>query len=504
MFETLETRRLLAATAVLTDGLLTVTGTEGRDVIEVYQIRREAIFRGSDVGTFTTLGDLLVRVDVNGETLGDFDFSRVDRLSINALADSDVVALDKLAPEARQFNEGDTQITVLGGLKQPATLEGAAGNDTLYGGGGDDVLIGGSGKDVLIGGKGNDLVSGGAGRDKLYGNAGSDTLEGGSGNDGLWGEGDPDVTVADPLATRDNVPGDGGQIPGANDVFRGGAGLDTIDYSSRTLAVSVSLDGVANDGYQRYQDFGVPGEVESDDVGSDIEVVIGGSAGDVLVGGAGDETLVGNGGNDTFYGLEGNDLLIGGAGDDRFVATRFSGLGQPGGGAVGAIPGPDGADVFVGGEGVDTVDYGGRTGGVTVSLDGRANDGEAGEGDQVSADIENVFGGSGDDFITGSDADNQLVGGAGSDTLDGGAGDDELIGDPGLLDVTSNDVLIGGSGNDNLIAGEGRNLLFGGSGNDVFNARGYGTDLIFGGDGQDTAIVDKGRDMVSDVEDLTF
>ena len=30
MFETLETRRLLAATAVLTDGLLTVTGTEGR------------------------------------------------------------------------------------------------------------------------------------------------------------------------------------------------------------------------------------------------------------------------------------------------------------------------------------------------------------------------------------------------------------------------------------------------------------------------------------------
>ena len=492
MFETLETRRLLAATAVLTDGLLTVTGTEGRDVIEMYQSRVRS-------NTDLTAGDpTVVRVDVNGESVGTFTFERVESISVNGLGGDDTIALGLVTPRPESFVERGFTYTPLGGLKQPATLEGAAGNDTLYGGGGDDVLIGGAGKDVLIGGKGNDLVSGGAGRDKLYGNAGSDTLEGGSGNDGLWGEGDPDPATT----PADGTPGR--QIPGANDVFRGGAGLDTIDYSSRTLAVSVSLDGVANDGYNRYQDFGIPGEVEYDDVGSDIEVIIGGSAGDDLVGGAGDETLVGNGGNDTIYGLEGNDLLIGGAGDDRFVATRFSGLGQPGGGAVGAIPGPDGADVFVGGDGVDTVDYGGRTGGVTVSLDGRANDGEAGEGDQVSADIENVFGGSGDDFITGSDADNQLVGGAGSDTLDGGAGNDELIGDPGLLDVTSNDVLIGGPGNDNLTAGEGRNLLFGGSGNDVFNARGYGTDLIFGGDGQDQAFADKGRDMVSDVEDLTF
>ena len=333
MFETLETRRLLAATAVLTDGLLTVTGTEGRDVIEVYEVRREAIFRGSDVGTFTTLGDLLVRVGVNGKTLGDFDFNRVDRLSINALGGNDTVALDKLAPGPRQFDEGDAQITVLGGLKQPATLEGAAGNDTLYGGGGDDVLIGGAGNDVLIGGKGNDLVSGGAGRDKLYGNDGSDTLEGGSGNDGLSG--------------------------GVGfDQLSGGTGRDTADYSDRTDDLVISLgqffpisqnapEGtppfvVTTDpggALRRVFTYPLPARQSfglEDQIAADVENAIGGSGNDTIYGNESDNALVGGAGDDQLWGGRGDDALYGGAGSDTLYAyDRTDGFPSP---TLGAHP----------------------------------------------------------------------------------------------------------------------------------------------------------------------
>ncbi len=56
--------------------------------------------------------------------------------------------------------------------------------------------------------------------------------------------------------------------------------------------------------------------------------------------------------------------------------------------------------------------------------------------------IENAFGGSGSDTITGNDANNVLGGGGGNDTLHGGNGDDVLGGDAGA------DVLDGGAGTD--------------------------------------------------------
>ena len=115
----------------------------------------------------------------------------------------------------------------------------------------------------------------------------------------------------------------------------------------------MTLDGVANDGG------------ESDNVGVDVEDIVGGSGNDSLVGNDGPNQLFANGGNDT---------LVGGAYDDR-------------------LDGGVGTDSLVGGDGIDTPSYTGRTENLTIVLDGIFNDGAAGENDKIDATTENVDGG---------------------------------------------------------------------------------------------------------------
>ncbi|MDP9318990.1 MAG: calcium-binding protein, partial [Actinomycetota bacterium] len=84
----------------------------------------------------------------------------------------------------------------------------------------------------------------------------------------------------------------------------------------------------------------------------------------------------------------------------------------------------DGADTIQGGEGadwisswtgVDTVTYDDHNVPVNVTLDGTANDGAAGEGDNVLPGAETIIGGSAGDTITGTSAPETLSGGGGSD-----------------------------------------------------------------------------------------
>jgi Ca2+-binding RTX toxin-like protein len=121
--------------------------------------------------------------------------------------------------------------------------------------------------------------------------------------------------------------------------------------------------------------------------------------------------MAGFGGDDILTGSEDLDFLYGGDGNGN--DTLNSGLG------------PDTVD---GGNGVDG---GARTVGVNVSLDGVANDGQAGEGDNVNATVEHVTGGGGPDTLTGSAAANYFYGGDGNDTLTGGDGNDNLQGGHG-------------------------------------------------------------------------
>ena len=78
---------------------------------------------------------------------------------------------------------------------------------------------------------------------------------------------------------------------------------------------------------------------------------------------------------------------------------------------------------------------------VTIGAAG-ADDGEAGEGDDVQGDVEVVRGSSASDDLSGNDGANRLNGRGGADLLDGAGGDDELIGQAG------GDTFIGGTGVD--------------------------------------------------------
>jgi Ca2+-binding RTX toxin-like protein len=210
---------------------------------------------------------------------------------------------------------------------------------------------------------------------RLMGGNGNDTITGGPGDDVLIGEGGADTLV-------------------------GKDGRDTADYSARAAPVSVSLNGSADDGEGG----------EKDNVASDVENLVGGSADDQLAGNDGDNALLGNAGNDILGGGGGNDQLDGSAGDDT-------------------LAGGTGSDSIVGGDGTDTASYAEAGAGVRVVLDGKPGDGAAGENDSV--DTESVTGSPADDTLIGNGGANALAGGGGNDRILGGNGVDALDGGPG-------------------------------------------------------------------------
>jgi len=120
-------------------------------------------------------------------------------------------------------------------------------------------------------------------------------------------------------------------------------------------------------------------------------------------------------------------------------------------------------DTITGNTGSDTVDYSDSTLAVSINLNDSGNasgapvtfsnpaDGTIGGGDATGDTlngIENLRGGSGNDFLFGNSSANRLYGGAGNDTLRGEGGNDILVGGPG------NDTLDGGLGFDRMVFNE--------------------------------------------------
>jgi RTX calcium-binding nonapeptide repeat (4 copies) len=104
-----------------------------------------------------------------------------------------------------------------------------------------------------------------------------------------------------------------------------------------------------------------------------------------------------------------------------------------------------------------------------------------------------VSGGSGDDTISLGNAalpPAQLFGGKGNDVLTGGTGADQLFGgndDDTLNGGDGNDILDGGAGDDRVVGGKGTDTAFLGAGNDTFVWNpGDGDDTVEGGAGFDT------------------
>jgi Ca2+-binding RTX toxin-like protein len=142
--------------------------------------------------------------------------------------------------------------------------------------------------------------------------------------------------------------------------------------------------------------------------------------------------LAGGPGNDKLQVTQGSGRLAGGAGNDRLI-------GGPGADMFESERGLDGADVMQGGSGFDTASYANRRQGVRADLDGDADDGAPGEGDQIDIHVEAIEGGAGGDRLDGDRRANTLIGKGGRDRLDGGRGEDRLEGGPGSDRILARD-----------------------------------------------------------------
>lgn len=337
-------------------------------------------------------------------------------------------------------------------LTSAVTVYGGMGNDKLTGGDGDDTLYGDEGDDVLVGGDGNDTIRGGAGKDTITGGLGDDELFGDDGDD-LFLEGD---------------------VASGADLIMGGAGNDTVSYALRTDAVFVKNDTEGDgadpevftgtesgNGVDEEDEAGDPGtdgvldgSDEKDLIGVDIETILGGAGNDMLI--AGDVGVDGTG-------KPVKMTLNGGAGDDTLI-------------------GGNGANFFIGGAGVDTVDYSHVTGGVGVYaiINGKAESGIRGAParDTISLDIENLVGSNNDDELIGSTGNNRFSGGTGDDIFRGIGGDN-------VYDMGK--------------APTGKKIVFGGKGLDTVDFSGWGVNLIATMDGQPFGI---GHVIDSAVENL--
>ena len=170
---------------------------------------------------------------------------------------------------------------------------GGNGNDVIYGGAGDDRLFGDAGDDILFGEEGDDYLSGGDGDDILYGGDGDDILHGDAGDDVVYG-GDGDDILHDGDG-EDIVTGGAGDdrivasLDGDADIFDGGEGHDTLDYSAATESLTIDLAG---------------GQATGAEIGQDtitgFEAVMGGGGDDHFIVGHLAVTLTGGDGDDLF------------------------------------------------------------------------------------------------------------------------------------------------------------------------------------------------------------
>ncbi len=341
-----------------------------------------------------------------------------------------------------------------GCLGRSPTIFGTPNNDTLQGTPGDDVIAGGDGDDVINGLGGNDRLCGGAGDDLIDSGEGLDRLD-------------------------------------------GGPGRDTVTFATATDGVFAHLgaDGPARSSFDEFE---------------------------------GIENLTGSPFNDRLAGGPARNVIDGGGGDDRLLW----------------YPSDTYNDQWIGGDGTDVADYSRAPGPVTASLEaGTATVAGASTGTDALASIEDISGSAftddltgdnfrnvissfireavagDDDVIFGGEGNDQLSGTAGAVRLEGGGGQDSLIAygyDAMELDGGEDDDFVGfankklhtfgvtttiegGAGNDLMYGTNNHDNMFGGPGNDTMIGE-YGNDVLDGGADSDAGNGNTGNDVCIDVE----
>lgn len=411
-------------------------GAEVDNTIQIAQTNRDVNYHGGpDMGNVVTIDQSIINnysSSAGGSVIGSFwTMHPYTDISANTTQVTYAVSL--------QAND------VLIGTDYGAYLRGGAGQDLLIGGMGRDVLIGDTQADTLTGGKGGDYfvfsneLSGWGATDtvtdfnKAEGDKivffkigttlttsnihivslGTDTQVTVDGLDSvvvLKNIASSQISVSDivlntkpysdnPVDWQKNYVGNQQDdlFTGTSkaEIFDGGGGNDTVDYSTSAYAVIVDL-----------QNHTASGGFAQGDVLTSVENVKG--SGNALV----RDSLYGDAGDNKLYGQAGADFLEGGGG----------------------------ADVIDGGAGWDTVRYYRSAAGVSINLETNINTGGDAEGDTLygiegvlgSVFSDSLKGGSGNDTLNGVGGNDVLYAGAGGDFLTGGAGADRFVLDPVL------------------------------------------------------------------------
>jgi len=265
-------------------------------------------------------------------------------------------------------------------------------SNSLVGNLDNNIIMGLGGSDYLFGLDGSDILYGDDGNDYLYGYNGADYIFGGNGND--------------LIAHYSDVP---------DKIVDGGSGIDTI-FGANVMDLSDA------DQYINIEDIVGTGDADTLTGSVDNNGIWGYIGADVLDGSTGNDSIWG--GNielpeETNNDQMSNDAIV----DDRFIYDRL---------ATGEYTCGDG--------GADILDASKETIGVHIDLSDSTK----------YNSMENVIGGSGDDYIYGGNETyhtmywdgvignqpafiqttqnwvHKLEGGSGSDTLDAGAGNDDF------------------------------------------------------------------------------
>lgn len=520
--EALEARRLLAATLDADLGILTITGGDEKNIIQI-QVA-DTLDATVAATSFAVLESNTTAASPplsfpSEQNILDFIASGTTPVTTNFSFDT--------VREIRIESGGGDDLIILGNkLGRPAFIDSGGGNDSISAGIGDDTITGNTGNDYVFGHDGDDAIGGGLGADEVLGGDGADAVDFKGRTAGL------NISI-------DNAAGDG--EGGENDNVRtdiegviAGSGNDTINASG--APGGVTIDGAA---------------------GSDT--IIGSAFNDVLIGGAGGDSIFGGDGNDFMPAEDSSaDSLDGGAGTDTALVDDGTGsddivaniensfddeidadptvvsggTATESGGTISVTgtsgtdqiivqrsldqasifvtevrdDGAGGADTFVtqfGATGITGVNLNGGDGGDILGVrDSGANLAATltgGGGSDIlfgGANDDNLDGGAGDDFLFGRGGDDTLDGGTGADWMSGGAGDDSAD-----YSDRSGDVLAGiGQIPDDGERGEGDNVqsdietVIGGSGNDRFNTQFTANVTFFGNEGHDSMVGGPGAD----------
>ena len=350
-YSVLEDRRLLAVSASLSGGTLSIFGDGSANTVNI-DASANTLFLSGDLNEQFTLSQVQA-VEFFGGAGDDF-FENTTDIDTRAAGNQGNDELRTAGGNDELFGgEGDDLLVSTGGNDRLIGFDGfdilfgGEGDDVIFGLGDDDELHGEGGDDTLVAGFGDDVVFGGSGDDLVFGHFGNDEIFGGNGNDRLFGQNDDDI-----------INGGAGE-----DVVRGGVGDDVLQGNG-------GADRALGD--------------EGDDVisvGAGNDVVFGGQGNDIIRGGEGNDLLFGNQDNDEIFGEAGNDV----------------------------IRGNDGIDTLSGGDNADRVD--GDAGNDRVE-GGRASDvllGDFGNDTIVGEASDRVLGGGGDDLIQLAEGGNDRV-----------------------------------------------------------------------------------------------